>query len=155
MDAEWESLRDDNVISNTDKDKPLARLLVVDDDSDNAEVLKLGLLNYGFLVVAFTNPEEALQHFKSNPESYSLVLSDSWMPSISGIQLAEKVKEANPHVRVLLLSGSEMIENEFSKVSPSTSVVDGFVQKPVGIRELTNKILSLIGEAKGRTSFKG
>ena len=155
MDAEWESLRDDNVISNTDKDKPLARLLVVDDDSDNAEVLKLGLLNYGFLVVAFTNPEEALQHFKSNPESYSLVLSDSWMPSISGMQLAEKAKKANPNVKVLLLSGSEMIENEFSKVSPSTSVVDGFVQKPVGIRELTNKILSLIGEAKGRTSFKG
>jgi YesN/AraC family two-component response regulator len=77
------------------------------------------------------------------------------MPSISGIQLAEKVKEANPQVRVLILSGSEMIESEFSKVSPSTSVVDGFVQKPIGIRELTNKILSLIGEAKGQTSFEG
>jgi DNA-binding NtrC family response regulator len=155
MDAEWDSLRDDNVISNTDKDKPLARLLVVDDDSDNAEVLKLGLLNYGFLVDAFTNPEDALHSFKSNPESYRLVLSDGWMPSISGMQLAEKAKKANPNVKVLLLSGSEMIENEFSKVSPSASVVDGFVQKPIGIRELTNKILSLIGEAKGQTSFEG
>jgi CheY-like chemotaxis protein len=143
------------MISSTDKDKPLSRLLVVDDDPDNAEVIRFCLVNYGFLVDAFTNPEEALQRFKSNPESYRLVLSDSWMPSISGIQLAEKVKEANPHVRVLILSGSEMIENEFSKVSPSTSVVDGFVQKPVGIRELTNKILSLIGEAKGQTSFEG
>jgi CheY-like chemotaxis protein len=143
------------MISSTDKDKPLSRLLVVDDDPDNAEVIRFCLVNYGFLVDAFTNPEEALQRFKSNPESYRLVLSDSWMPSISGIQLAEKVKEANPHVRVLILSGSEMIENEFSKVSPSTSVVDGFVQKPIGIRELTNKILSLIGEAKGQTSFEG
>ena len=145
MDAEWDSLRDDNVISNTDKDKPLARLLVVDDDSDNAEVLKLGLLNYGFLVDAFTNPEDALHSFKSNPESYRLVLSDGWMPSISGMQLAEKAKKANPNVKVLLLSGSEMIENEFSKVSPSASVVDGFVQKPIGIRELTNKILNITG----------
>jgi two-component system cell cycle sensor histidine kinase/response regulator CckA len=143
------------MIANMDNDKPLARLLVVDDDSDNAEVLKLGLLNYGFLVDAFTNPEDALHSFKSNPESYRLVLSDGWMPSISGMQLAEKAKKANPNVKVLLLSGSEMIENEFSKVSPSASVVDGFVQKPIGIRELTNKILSLIGEAKGQTPFEG
>ena len=130
--------------ANTDKDKPLAKLLVVDDDPDTILALKIGLINYGFLVDAFTNPEEALQKFKSNPESYRLVLSGSWMPSISGIQLAEKVKEANPHVRVLILSGSEMIENEFSKVSPSTNVIDGFVQKPVGIKELTDKILSLL-----------
>jgi CheY-like chemotaxis protein len=143
------------MISNTDKDKPLSRLLVVDDDSDNAEVIRFCLVNYGFLVDAFTNAEEALQKFKSNPQSYRLVLSDSWMPKLSGIQLARNVKEANPHVRVLILSGSEMIENEFSKVSPSASVVDGFVQKPIGIRELTDKILSLIGEAKGQTSFKG
>jgi DNA-binding NtrC family response regulator len=142
------------MIANRDNDKPLARLLVVDDDSDNAEVLKLGLLNYGFLVDAFTNPEDALQNFKSNPESYRLVLSDGWMPSISGMQLAKKVKEANPNVKVLLLSGSEIMDDGFSKVSPSTCI-DGFVQKPIRIRDLTHKILSLLGEAKGRMSFMG
>jgi len=139
---EWRSLRD-NVIANTGKDKPLARLLVVDDDPDNAASLKLGLHNYGFLVDAFTSPEEALQSFKSNAESYRLVLSDSWMPSLSGIELAKKVKEANPNVKVLLLTGSQIIDNEFSKLSHSTSV-DGSVQKPIRIRDLTNKILSLL-----------
>ena len=39
--------------------------------------------------------------------------------------------------------------NEFSKVFPS-SQVDGFVQKPIGIKELTDKILSLIGDTKNR-----
>ena len=104
--------------SNTDKKNkpPLARLLVVDDDSDNAQVIKLGLLKCGFLVDAFTNPEEALQIFKSNAESYSLVLSDIWMKSISGIQLAEKVKEINPNVKVLLLTGSEIGHRESSKI---------------------------------------
>jgi PleD family two-component response regulator len=53
--------RDDN-----NNDKPLARLLVVDDDFDIVEVLKIGLLNNRFLVDAFTNPEEALQSFRSN-----------------------------------------------------------------------------------------
>ena len=131
--------------TNTDKDnnKPLARLLVVDDDPDTVRVLALSLHNYGFLVDAFANPKDALQEIKSNPESYSLVLSDSLMPEISGIQLAERVKEANPDVKVLLLTGSEMADNEISKVFSSTTV-DGYLQKPVSIRKLKGKILSLL-----------
>lgn len=137
------------MIANTDKDKPQARLLIVDDDPDNAQVIKLGLLKCGFLVDAYTNPEEALQQFESNAESYSLLLSDIWMKSMSGIQLAEKVKETNPNVKILLLTGSEIGDDkEFSKVSASTSI-DGFLQKPISIKKLTDTILSLIGETKG------
>jgi CheY-like chemotaxis protein len=58
------------------KDKPMARLLIVDDDSDTILALRIGLADYGFLVDAFTNPDEALQRFKSNAESYCLVLLD-------------------------------------------------------------------------------
>ena len=132
--------------ANTDKkDKPpLARLLVVDDDPDTVLALNISLLYYGFLVDAFTNPEEALQKFKSNAESYCLVLLDIKMPALSGIQLARKVKEANPNVKVLVLTALKVRNNELSDVSSSTNV-DGFIQKPVGIKELTDKILSLIG----------
>ena len=131
--------------ANTDKkDKPLARLLVVDDDPDTVLALNISLLDYGFLVDAFTNPEEALQKFKSNAESYRLVLLDNKMPALSGIQLARKVKEANPNVKVLVLTALKVRNNELSDVSSSTNV-DGFIQKPVGIKELTDKILSLIG----------
>ena len=81
--------------SNKDKksnnDKWLARLLVVDDDTDIVQVIKLGLQKNRFLVNAFTNPEEALQNFQSNSEGYCLMLSDIRMPSLSGIQLAKKV----------------------------------------------------------------
>jgi DNA-binding response OmpR family regulator len=83
----------DNVIANTDnKDKPLAKLLVVDDDPDTILALKIGLLDYGFLVDGFTNPQEALQSFKANAESYCLVLLDIKMPALSGTQLAKKSK---------------------------------------------------------------
>jgi DNA-binding NtrC family response regulator len=128
-----------------DKDHPRARLLIVDDDSDIVHVLKLGLLKSGFLVNAFTNPKEALQSFISNAESYCLLLSDVRMPSLSGIQLARKVKEVNPNVKVVLMTAFEIRDNEFATVFPSTKV-DGFVQKPIGIRELTNKIRSVLGE---------
>jgi DNA-binding NtrC family response regulator len=130
-------------------DKPLAKLFIVDDDPDIAHVLKQGLLKNRFLVSAFTNPEEALQSFKSNSKNYCLILSDIRMPGLSGIQLARKVKEINPDIKVLLMTSFEIKDNEFSKVFPSMHV-DGFVQKPISMNDLTNKILSIIGETKRR-----
>ena len=130
-------------------DKPLANLLVVDDDPDIAHVLKQGLLKNRFLVSAFTDPEEALKNFQSNSKDYCLMLSDIRMPGLSGIRLARKVKEINPLVKVILMTSFEINDNEFSKVFPSTQV-DGFIQKPVGIKNLTSKILDTIGETKRR-----
>ena len=136
--------RDDNK-----NGKPLANLLVVDDDSDIAHVIKQGLLKNRFLVSAFTNPEEALKTFQANSDDYCLMLSDIRMPGMSGIKLARKVKEINPKGKVVLMTSFEIRDNEFSKVFPSTQV-DGFVQKPVGIKNLTNKIMDIISETKGR-----
>ena len=133
----------------SDNNKPLAKLLIVDDDFDIVQVLKMGLVKNGFSVEAFTNPQEALQSFKSDAESYCLVLSDVRMPALSGIQLSKKVKEVNPNVKVVLMTAFEIKVNEFSKVFPSTQV-DGFVQKPIGIKELTDKILGFIGDTKNR-----
>jgi YesN/AraC family two-component response regulator len=78
------------------------------------------------------------------------MLSDVRMPGLSGIQLAKKVKEINPAVKTILMTAFEIRDSEFSKVFPSTQV-DGFVQKPIGIKELTDKILSLVGETKRMT----
>ena len=142
------ALRENTKGGGSDKDQPRTRLLIVDDEYDIVQVLKLGLQQNGFLVEGFTNPEEALQSFKSNAESYCLLLSDVRMPGLTGIQLARKVKEINPNVKVILMTAFEITDNEFSTVFPSTKV-DGFVQKPVGIRELTDKVLSIIGQSKG------
>jgi YesN/AraC family two-component response regulator len=75
------------------------------------------------------------------------------MPCLSGIQLARKVKEINPAIKIVLMTSFEIRDNEFSKVFPSTHV-DGFVQKPIGIKEVSNKILSIIGETKRRIGEK-
>jgi len=126
------------------KDVPLDRLLVVDDDPDILQLLKLALLKEKkFLVDAFTNPEEALQSFKANAKAYRLMLSDIRMPSISGIQLARKVKEINLNVKVVLITAFDLGDNEFSEAFPSNKI-DAFLQKPIGIGDLTNKVLSLL-----------
>src|SRR5918995_7329425 len=110
-----EESNDDGNNENNNNAKPLAKLLVVDDDPDIVQVLKLGLLKNRFLVNSFTNPEEALQSFKSNSESYCLMLSDIRMPGLSGIQLAKKVKAINPAVKTVLMTAFEIRESEFSK----------------------------------------
>lgn len=133
---------DDN---NDNKHKPLARLIVVDDDPDLAQVFTVGLLMNGFLVDVFTNPEEALQKFQSNSKDYySLVLSDIRMPEMSGIQLARKVKDINPSIKVVLMTAYEIKDNKFSKEVAPSIPVDGFIQKPISITELTSKILDIL-----------
>ena len=127
----------------------LHSFLILNNSTEGGYIRQERVTKKGFLVDAFTNPDEALRNFKSNAESYCLVLSDIRMPSLSGMQLARKVKEINPNVKTVLMTAFEIKDNEFSKVFPSTQV-DGFVQKPVGIKELTDKILSIIGETKRR-----
>lgn len=68
---------------------------------------------------------------------------------LSGIQIAKKVNKANPSVKIVFMTGFEIRGNELSQVFPSTQV-DGFIQRPIGIGDLTNKILSLIGATKRR-----
>ena len=132
---------------NDDSAKPFAKLLIVDDDSDVVNVLKLGLPKNKFLIRAFDNPEEALEDFKSNSKSYRLMLSDVQMPTLTGIQLARKVKEINPDVKVVLMTSFEINDIESSLVFPSTHI-DGFVQKPFHIRDLTDKIMDTMGESQ-------
>ena len=47
------------------------------------------------------------------------------------------------------MTSFEIKDNEFSKVFPSTQV-DGFVQKPFHMKDLTNKILDITGQSKRR-----
>ena len=131
-------------------DKPIAKLLIVDDEPEILQVLQIGLEQNGFLVDGFTNPEEALQSFKSNAEDFRLMLSDIRMPGLSGIQLAKKVKELNPDIKVVLMTAFEIYDGDPYKLLFPSTHVDDFVQKPIGIDDLTNKILSIIGETKTR-----
>jgi two-component SAPR family response regulator len=76
------------------------------------------------------------------------MLSDIPVPALFRIQLVRKVKEINPSIKVVLMTAFFKIrDNEFSKVFRSVHI-DGFVQMPIRIDELTNKILSIIGETK-------
>jgi YesN/AraC family two-component response regulator len=64
------------------------------------------------------------------------------MPQLTGFQLARKVKELHPKIKIVLMSAFEIAKLEFDMVMPSTNV-DSFICKPFSISKLIQVIESL------------
>jgi two-component system nitrogen regulation response regulator GlnG len=117
-------------------------ILVLDDDFDITTLIKISLQRHGYNVFGFTDPFLALEHFKINHSTYSLVISDLRMPSMSGFQFIQNIKLIRPKINVLLMSAFDVIgDSEFSKHS-SEFEIDGFLQKPISIKKLNSIINS-------------
>lgn len=89
--ADLSEIKAPKLEDNKDNDKPLARLLLVDDNPDITKVLKYGLEVNGFQVDAYTHSIEALDAFK--PDVYDLVILDIRMPGLSGFELYREIKK--------------------------------------------------------------
>ena len=117
-------------------------ILVLDDDFEITTLIKITLQRHGYNVFGFTDPFLALEHFKINHSTYSLVISDLRMPSMSGFQFIQNIKLIRPKINVLLMSAFDVIgDSEFSTHS-SKYEIDGFLQKPISIKKLNSIINS-------------
>jgi len=114
-------------------------ILVVDDEFDIVNLIKLALQKQGFTTYAFTDPLLALEHLKTNSESYGLVLADVRMPAMNGFELVKKIKSMHPTIKILLMSAFEFNDIELSRALTSIKI-DGYIQKPVSTKELINII---------------
>ena len=114
-------------------------ILVLDDDFDINNMLKMSLQKHGYNVFGFTDPLLALEHFKINHSTYSLVLSDLRMPVMNGFEFVRQVKKMNPKIKALLMTVFEINETEFTRLLPKPKI-DGFIQKPISIRKLNGII---------------
>ena len=114
-------------------------ILVVDDEFDIVNLIKQALQKQGFTTYAFTDPLLALEHLKTNSESYGLVLADVRMPAMTGIELVKKIKSMRPTIKILLMSAFEFNDRDWSKVLASIKI-DGYVQKPISTKQLINII---------------
>ena len=59
-------------------------IAIIDDEVDLVNLFQEVLENNGFKVCAFTDPIEAFNHIKRNPNDYGLILSDYRMPLMNG-----------------------------------------------------------------------
>lgn len=121
-------------------------ILVLDDEFDIVNVIKLGLNKTNNLkVYGFTDPLLALEHFKLNAAEYELVISDIRMPKMNGYEFVREVKKIKPKVKVFLMTAFDINSQEFSKVLPDIKV-NQFIKKPISIGELTTSILNHINK---------
>jgi response regulator RpfG family c-di-GMP phosphodiesterase len=120
-------------------------VLVVDDESDIVDTIKLWLQKRNFTVYGFADPMLALEHFKKNSNRVDLVLSDIRMPQMNGYEFVNKIKILQPKVKVILMSAFEIKELEFSRVFPSNKV-DNLISKPISMKKLTERIKIHLGD---------
>jgi DNA-binding response OmpR family regulator len=124
----------------------LLRLLIVDDEQDVANALEAGLERKGFAVDVFYDPVEALAHFQ--PGAYDLIISDIKMPRMNGFEMVYEMKKRDNEVQVIFLTGFVDLMKEVNKLFTKLNVRE-VIQKPIGIRELVDKINGLnIGQPR-------
>jgi len=100
-------------------------LSIVDDESDITLAFHEALKSLpGITIFTFTEPELALEHFKTNKNFYALVISDLRMPVINGFQLLKTVKDLNPEVRTVLITAFEVEDKLFQEYRKKKSSTD-------------------------------
>lgn len=133
-------------VSNTSNIPP--RIMVVDDERDILSIVKRGLESKNrFQVETFIDAESALESLNENSgDYYDLVLTDIRMPKINGFELYRRIKESNPHMKIVFITAFEINKDEFSKVIPSVDVID-FISKPVSMSTLITKLNSILNHS--------
>jgi CheY-like chemotaxis protein len=83
-----------------------ARILVVDDEPALCELLARMLRDAGFLVVKACDGQAGWNLVGSAAESFDLVVTDSRMPGMSGTEFIHRLREQNPGLPIVHVSGS-------------------------------------------------
>lgn len=103
-------------------------IAIIDDEPDLGYLFRDALSQIpDTRVFAFTDPMLALEHIQTNSEKYRCVISDYRMPSITGIELLEKVKEVDSGIARILISAFEIRDEVFK----NSECVDEFLPKPI------------------------
>jgi two-component system nitrogen regulation response regulator NtrX len=125
---------------------PETVVLIVDDEEGIRESLSGIFEDDGYSVLTSTSGEDALKLIKE--QSLDLILLDVWLPGIDGIQTLREIKELNPDLPVIMISGHGNIE---IAVKATKIGAYDFLEKPLSLerilltskRAIERKILEL------------
>jgi len=120
----------------------MARILVVDDDSLNRELLARELRRAGHEVAEAGSGEECLDVLRSR--AMDLVLLDVVMPRLNGLEVARRIKD-DPATRdtfVVLISGRETAED--ARIAGLDCGADEYLTRPMSSRELVARLQPLV-----------
>lgn len=123
------------------------RILLVDDEVVVTNVSSRILKNEGYEVVAMNNPLAALEAYKSDPYSFSLVITDLNMPGMKGDDLALAIHRINNSQAIILCSG---FIDMLSEKGLHESGIQQCLMKPVSTSTLTDAVRSVLDDHTDR-----
>lgn len=117
------------------------RILVVDDEDDIRDVLRITLEDEGYEVTEATNGEEGLKMIESRAPD--LVLLDYKMPKMTGLEVCAKIKKdlLLRHLPVLMVTGKGEIHDKIDGIDAGA---DDYIVKPFEPKELLARIRMVI-----------
>jgi DNA-binding response OmpR family regulator len=117
----------------------MKNILLAEDDTDFALVLKQYLELYGYSVIWAKDGDEALQLFQN--ATFSICIFDVMMPKIDGFTLAEKIIKINPETPFIFLTAKKMKED---KIKGLKLGADDYIVKPFEADELVLRINNIL-----------
>ena len=125
--------------------KGTGTILLIDDEEMIIDIGEELLVELGYKVLVARSGLEALEVYAEKHETIDLVIMDMIMPGMGGGEAFDRLKKINPKVKVLLSSGYS-INGQATRILERGC--DGFIQKPFHMKQLSEKIHNIIGDAK-------
>jgi len=111
------------------------KILIVDDNKINLLIAEKLLLKYDYIIETALSGEEALSKLKAT--DFDLIIMDIMMPGMDGFETCSKIKELNPSVLIIMLTG--LTDDDALRKSFASGAVD-FIKKPIHKMELDVRI---------------
>jgi FixJ family two-component response regulator len=90
-------------------------IALVDDDEDTVNLFTYFLRENGYDVIGFTDPLLLLDYILQHDSHFCLILIDYQMPQITGCELANKIADINPRIKMVLLTAiNDIIKNKLN-----------------------------------------
>jgi hypothetical protein len=116
-------------------------IMVVEDDEQLRELVRLMLESKGYEVLAASGADEATDLCTQRPGEVDLLLTDVIMPGVNGRVLAERLAAGSPAMRILFMSGySDEAVYRHGEISPNAA----FIEKPFTDRSLARKVREVL-----------
>jgi DNA-binding NtrC family response regulator len=117
------------------EDELSSNVLLVDDEEQFLDTLSQRLELRGIKVDTVTGGEEAMD--KITDKKFDAIVLDLVMPGIDGIETLKRLKEKNPDIQIIMLTGKATVKKGIEAMKLGA---EDFLEKPVDLNVLMEKI---------------
>lgn len=116
-------------------------IMFIDDEPMLVNVFRQGLMRLGYQVEGFADPRKAQEYFSKNYHKVDLLVTDTTMPYMNGVDLAEWMLEIKPNLPIILCTGfTTLVSSEEAR----RKGIRDFIMKPYKIKDLAGTIRNLL-----------